>query len=127
MRDTVTLEKLRFGLRRHILASDIGINQSIDVFIDDLSGDIVAEIRGFVWAERPEDRGYTFQWADGWIQALKERWFPTWVLKKWPIRYHREHVDVQAIYPTFKPAIPDQQFRLRLIRHDPIEFFKEPK
>jgi len=32
-------------------------------------------------------------WPATWWDAFKERWYPAWAKKKWPVRYNRIHVD----------------------------------
>ena len=35
------------------------------------------------------------KWPADWVQAVKERWLPRWILKRWPVRYDRIDLDVQ--------------------------------
>jgi len=37
------------------------------------------------------------KWPADWLQAFKERWFPKFFLRKFPVNY--KTVDVKAIYP----------------------------
>lgn len=35
------------------------------------------------------------RWPKDWWQAFKERWFPSWALKRWPVEY--EEIDIDEI------------------------------
>ncbi len=39
-----------------------------------------------------------------WIEAFRERWFPGWILKRYPIKYNK--IDVDAIYPSMPGEMP---------------------
>lgn len=46
----------------------------------------------------------TVKWPRDWIEAFKERWFPEFMKKRWPVRH--ESVDITAIYPKAKLGDP---------------------
>jgi hypothetical protein len=33
------------------------------------------------------------KWPADWWQALRERWFPSWWLRRWPVRYERRRLE----------------------------------
>jgi hypothetical protein len=35
-----------------------------------------------------------------WVQAFRERWFPKFILKRWPVRYHSWKIDF--LYPEIE-------------------------
>ena len=37
-----------------------------------------------------------------WWQSFKERWFPKWVLRRWPVRYHYEKWEACAMLPDLE-------------------------
>jgi len=37
-----------------------------------------------------------YQWCATWRDAFKERWFPAWAKRRWPVRYKRVAVDELA-------------------------------
>lgn len=45
-----------------------------------------------------------------WIQAFKERWFPKWILKKYPVKCIDNSIEIRAIYKDYKPKIKDEPF-----------------
>lgn len=42
-----------------------------------------------------------------WWEAVKERWFPHWALKRWPVKYRRVSCHEQ-IYKSVCPHLPDE-------------------
>ena len=49
----------------------------------------------------------TVIWPRDWVQAFKERWFPGWAKKIFPVKY--KGVDIKAIYP--KATLPHPLFK----------------
>ena len=48
---------------------------------------------------------YTFKAPSDWWEAVKERWFPAWALKRWPVCYRVDTINVLALYPQI-PVMP---------------------
>src|SRR3989304_4837771 len=40
-----------------------------------------------------------------WWDAFKERWYPTWAKKRWPVEYTVRQWQISALYPTLPPPI----------------------
>jgi hypothetical protein len=109
--ETIKLEKVKFALLQYLsneLISDIR-------FTDDyLSDMIIAQVRGYVWAE---EVGKEFvRYPADWWQAVKERWFPAWAKRKWPVKYTSWKLEIKATYPDFRPALPDNQVVYRVVK-----------
>jgi hypothetical protein len=60
--------------------------------------------KGLLGEEAP--RVVDYKWPKDWWEALKERWAPGWFLKRWPVLFHHETVDLWTCYPDI--AIPKQ-------------------
>jgi hypothetical protein len=44
-------------------------------------------------------------WPATWWDAFKERWFPRWLRKRYPVRFKSIHVEKYGVYPEIpKPA-----------------------
>jgi hypothetical protein len=55
-----------------------------------------------------------FEYPADWWQAFKERWFPAWLLKRFPVVRVGYIVEVKALYP--KIALPDSEHFLHVTR-----------
>ena len=110
---TVNLEKFKFAVVERLSPEwvrDIRAYEHTDFMTDQL----VVELRSFVWSE---DVGKEqFKYPADWWQAFKARWFPQWMLNKWPIKYTRVTLDVKATYPNFHPSLPNEQVVYQIIK-----------
>lgn len=37
-----------------------------------------------------------------WWEASKERWFPGWLLRRWPVEYIKHHYDARYVFPDME-------------------------
>jgi hypothetical protein len=120
----VELEKIRFGLQTR-LSKEIA-NAEVRWYEDHLTDTIVFEVRGFVWAEKKSAKEFNYEFPADWWQAFKARWFPAWAKKRWPVQMQKIHIDVKAIYPEFRPAMPQEQYRLMIHKAEfgPMDYGK---
>jgi hypothetical protein len=54
---------------------------------------------------------------DGW-EAFKERFFPRWYIKKWPVRKQKLVIDIKVLYPFMKIPYTDSPFTIVLKKRD---------
>jgi len=45
---------------------------------------------------------YEFRAPQDWFEAFKERFCPKWSLKKFPVKYRVEKINVEALFPKIK-------------------------
>lgn len=50
------------------------------------------------------------QYPADWWQALRERWFPKWWLRRWPVQYTVRTMKAEAVYP--KVSAPNVAHRI---------------
>ena len=110
---TVTLEKLKFAMQQAISNELLNAHVDVQEHIDWMTDQAVVSIRGFIWAETLESE--TFQWPADWWQAFKERWFPAWAKRRWPVQYERHKLDVKAAYPNLKVSVPEQKYVIHVL------------
>jgi hypothetical protein len=66
---------------------------------------MVYQLRSDIWSEKFE--GEIAKYPSNWIQAFKERWFPKWLEKKYPVKYTSKRSDFTVLYPRFRPAVSE--------------------
>lgn len=114
MIETVELERIKFGLAMALDKEWMGASVE---FRDDFFTDrIVMQAHGYLWGRNEEL--VEIRYPKDWREAFKERWFPVLLLKRYPVVYKAHRIDVREIYPDYRPAIPDQVFRLKLAKYD---------
>lgn len=66
---------------------------------------LIAELRGYILSEKIQS--VVIKYPANWIEAIKDRWLPSWAKKKWPVVMARRVVDAVALYPHFKQSVPN--------------------
>lgn len=56
-----------------------------------------------------------FDYPADWKEAVKERFAPAWLKRRWPVRYHHVMIDIEALYP--KIALPDEEYFIKVNRN----------
>lgn len=77
-------------------------------------------IRGYVWAENESLKHQEVKYPFDWWEAFKERWFPRFLLKRYPVKYKKVILDVKKIYPKLKINKQKEVSRLMILRKDLI-------
>ena len=86
--------------------------------------EIVFHFKTFIFGESAGEETHTFSRPADWWQAFKQRWYPDWLLEKHPVKFYRETVtfSAKALYPHFKPSLPDQRHVIRIAKHGPVSY-----
>lgn len=69
------------------------------------------QMSGFVWGEELEAEIVSY--PSSWWDALKDRWFPNWLERRFPVRMTTKRVQFKVLYPDFKPALPKERFTIK--------------
>jgi len=115
--EKITLRRETFGLETRLgtsLRESFANPADIQVFLDDLSDQLVIQIRQEVFGQGLQR--YEVNFAKTWWDAFKERWFPPWLknlvkvkrcpnwLKRWvSVNMVQVVLDAKALYPTVAP------------------------
>ena len=83
---------------RHTLAKYAMATDNIKVCADWMGESLAVQIKDYIFAQTLEEHKATY--PSDWWQAFKERWFPKWVLRRWPVRHTTVELKAQAIYPS---------------------------
>ena len=82
------------------MSEEAQINLATEFFAEGMTSRLVAVLAG----ERI--RVLDVQYPADWIEAIKERFLPFWLKKRWPIRYTRLAWDIRVVYPEV--SLPDE-------------------
>ena len=100
---TVEIEAFKVGLRkaldRYLVEPEVRA-YVLDVF----QQSIMVEVEGFIWGQKLGTK--TIKHPLDWWQAFKERWFPEWLKRKYPVVYQVHRISHTAMFPGFKPGVP---------------------
>ena len=99
MTDEKEFELLKFGLiemfSKELIRPNVDMRFVMDRFQVVVTGKLLGETIDKVHYKYPQD----------WKEAFKERWFPRWLLKKYPVKYTHIEVDVNIAYPDLHKRI----------------------
>lgn len=106
--DTTTLERLTVTAQEVVPAE-----YRASAHVDHIMGGLALRLERFVWATKIGEE--LESWPADWWEAVKERWFPTWALHRWPVRYRHLSLKAYHAYPTMnlqhhRPALHFQHF-----------------
>jgi len=64
-------------------------------------------LKAYVWAN---PKSAAIEYPKDWWQSFKDRWFPVWAKKRWPVKMR--HVDIREIFPFLNIDTPEYESRL---------------
>ena len=100
-----TAEKVML-CEEQVIGEAILSDASCDQWRDEMNRRQVRRLVSYVLA-MPKERIRVSEhrsWPADWWQAFRERWFPVWWLKRWPVRYER--LDIEVDEQKYGPVCP---------------------
>lgn len=95
---TVNLEQFQMAaniaIKNHALR-----NAHAKAYLQELSDAAILSVRAAVWGERLQT--IRKQYPVNWIEALKDRFLPNVLKKRFPVKYETIDIDVAAVYPEY--------------------------
>jgi hypothetical protein len=101
----VDLTVVNFGIRRAIAESMLLSGASVDVVVRREAGIILAMVKARILAEEVDSR--TVIYPKDWWEAFKERWFPVWLQRRYPVKKKIIEYRTMLAYPQSKVKCPD--------------------
>jgi hypothetical protein len=87
----------------------------VDTVASMIADNFEMSVRGFVYAEEESVRRFEIHYPSSWWQHFKQRFFFKRMLRKWPVKETVHRVDVEAIYPEFRPKLKGHAAKLVVI------------
>lgn len=109
----IELEPLRYvaqAMASRLMLHNVELDQYWEYQMDHL----VTALHAKVWAQEV-DTAATRHPRDWW-EAFKERWFPAFLLVRWPVKYAEFDVRAMRVYPEM--AIPRQPSVVKFFVHE---------
>ena len=99
--ETVQLERMKLIMLQYIsrqLADDLAMQPELEVSMySSIADELALRLKQEVYGRQLEH--ISARYPDDWWQAFKERWFPAWAKKHWPIQYAEIHLEAKELYP----------------------------
>lgn len=106
-------------LERMMLASCTEISQDlylqspkVQMYEDIARRTVVIQMKGYLWGKTLEK--FDIEYPLDWWQAVKKRFAPAWVLRRWPVKQETNQISLVAYWPTIRHLVPDHTPRLVL-------------
>lgn len=110
------IKGVAFGLENHINPWELELivkNENVGI---ELGRRMAVQMRMHIGGE--ELGKVTFKYPDGWFQALKEKHFPDFLLKKFPVKYVKKVVTATALYPHIEKPVRGEPYHTFLEIND---------
>lgn len=108
----IQLERIKIAftekVSNELLGAVVDIREENDDFVHDWT---TLRIQGYLWGESGETK--TISYPATWWDALKARWFPLWLLARYPAVYQHYQIDLKTLYPNFRIAMPNETHVLK--------------
>lgn len=99
---TTILDKIEIGIQRRMGRNPL-VYMNLEKYVDNLSGDIVYQLRGYLYGKKHTDTSTEKDWIGlpaTWFEMLKEAYAPAWFIKRYPVRKIRHEFTVNTITNT---------------------------
>jgi hypothetical protein len=113
----IRMSRLKFAINTRITKELLNDCEKPTALIRMIGDDILLQVRGFVWAQELPQFQKDVSFPTNWMEAFRERWFPGWAKKRWPIQYRHVVLSAKAIYPKFKPSL-DKRFSIHTFQQE---------
>ncbi len=114
--ESVYLEHCLFYFTQITTAKGLDhVNLEIDAVAEAAMDALTMQIYGFVYGQ-DMDKKEKISHPQDWWEAFKERWFPKWALRRWPVRETHHTITFRETYPDFKQVLPPNQYGQAVIK-----------
>lgn len=87
-------------------------NLELEHYFNEVLDAMVLRLNAYLASEKLQH--IVVRYPKDWWQAFKERFFPKWLLRRFPVQYHEEHYEVRAFYPYV--SLPNERHYVRIVR-----------
>lgn len=92
----------------------------VDGMWDEVANYLVVRLSAFVWAGQQSK--ITVKVPDGWFQQWKLERAPSWLIKRYPVKYKDMDIDVMPYFPNLRRISKDTGSELRYRILNPTYF-----
>jgi len=90
------LKRLEFAAQEIISRHDLQFSVEPSFILDDCFNGLLVRLEASIYGQiEPE----TVKYPKDWVESLKERFFPQWLLKRFPVQYKTHTLQHRVVYP----------------------------
>lgn len=113
--ETITLQRIRFAMD-HRLHGETLRPDHFEQTVHEFAHEVVIRTNFIVFGQQGPDETISFEirYPATWWQHFRQRWFPQWIIRHWPLKFKVESQTVQLSKYVFYPKViaPDATFRV---------------
>jgi hypothetical protein len=91
-----------------------------DDLIEDTLHRLTLELETHIYGKSHPEK-HVIRFPENWLESLKERFAPSWLREKYPVRYTQVSISLDEFYPNFKPALPEYQPIIKIFTKNQLE------
>ena len=93
-----------YEFKKTYLKMSILVDPRFEVKKDYLTEKLIYSIEGYIWSQELEKVIVKIDYPKDWWEAVKERWMPKLILKKFPVKYERirKALVADVLYPDIR-------------------------
>lgn len=108
----VQLERIKLTFAQKMSNELLGAMVEVKSIADDfLKNQLTFVIQGYLWGESGKPQ--TIRYPATWWDAVKERWFPEWLVARYPVTYREYEINLNTLYPNFRISLPHETHVLK--------------
>lgn len=104
--DEIILERIKLNFTNSFTSEQLIAAEALFAQTDRdfMQNTFTAIVRGYLYGEPGPVKIISYP-AD-WVQAFKQRWFPAWAQRRWPVRLITTTINMMTLYPEFRISMP---------------------
>lgn len=106
--EELVLKRFDFAVRNYASLPAIANLEikSLETILDNTIGLMRIEMHARIYGK--EGQRIEVKWPATWWQHVKERFFPKWALRRWPVTYSARVIEAAALAPALPVAVEDR-------------------
>lgn len=111
-------EKIRLRVG-YAVPSEVVKRAEIQSWADDITESLIVELDTYFVGMAGDRVCVLRRWPQTWWDAVKERWFPVWAKRRWPVQYEVIDID-EPLYSAVCPHVdvPDKRPHLEWLMQE---------
>lgn len=87
---------------------------------DHYTDQLIYELEGYIWGQEAERVEVRVDYPLDWWQAFKERWFPVFLIRRFPVKRKkiRKALVAEVLYPDLNIVEPNRPYVVKVFKED---------
>jgi len=115
--ETLELEQLRIVVAQRVVCRELQL-LGVEVVAERMRDFVMVSLQGYLWGKQELK---VFRWPASWWQAVKERWMPLSLRKRYPVRYKTIEIRGLLFFPTLNVEVPNHHGTLVIETQERID------